>query len=151
MRKAVFGAGCFWHVQEAFDNVKGVTKTVVGFMGGKNKNPTYKQVCYENTGHAEVTYVEYDEKKVSYKKLLELFWKIHNPTTKNRQGLDFGEQYRSVIFYYTKEQRDEAIKSLEREEKRIGKKIVTQVEKASEFYPAEDYHQNYYLKNKRVC
>lgn len=141
MQKACFGAGCFWHVELEFSKLKGVTKTFVGYMGGKIKNPSYEAVCTDRTGHAEVVYLEYDEKVISYDQLLNAFWKIHDPTTLNRQGPDIGTQYRSVIFYYSDEQKELAIKSKNR-----LKKVVTEIVPADVFYKAEDYHQKYLKK-----
>ena len=112
MSKATFGAGCFWHIEETFMNVKDVASTAVGYMGGNFENPTYEDVCSHKTGHAEVVQIAYDPKKVSYKELLEVFWKIHDPTSLNRQGPDIGAQYRSVIFYHNKKQKKEAEASL---------------------------------------
>lgn len=146
MALATFGAGCFWHVEEAFRTLKGVTKTTVGYMGGTMKNPTYEAVCSNETGHAEVCQVEYDEKKISFKELLKTFWNCHNPTQKNRQGPDVGTQYRSAIFYHSEKQKKEAEQSLKEEQKKYGKKIVTEIAKAGTFYPAEDYHQKYLMK-----
>lgn len=152
---ATFGAGCFWGVEAAFREVKGVTNTTVGFMGGISKNPTYKEVCADTTGHAEAIQVEYDPSQISYDKLLDLFWDIHNPTTPNRQGPDVGAQYRSVIFYYTPEQEKAARQSKEKLEKlrKFKGKIVTDIMPAGEFYKAEEYHQQYYKKQgiKPTC
>lgn len=149
LEKAVFGAGCFWHVEEEFRKVKGVVNTTVGFMGGKTKNPSYFKVCTGLTGYAEVCLVEYDKDEVSYKELLRVFWKIHNPTQKNRQGFDIGTQYRSVIFYFSEEQKRLALESKEKEQKKHKKKIVTEIKPAEEFYKAEEYHQRY-LEKKGV-
>ena len=150
--KATFGAGCFWHVELAFSKVDGVKSTAVGYMGGKYKNPTYEDVCAGFTGHAEVCQVEFDPKKVSYEMLLNLFWSIHDPTTFNRQGLDVGEQYRSVIFYHNEKQKKLAQASLEMEQQKQKKKIVTQIAKAGKFWKAEEYHQKYMEKSRRkVC
>lgn len=149
MEKATFGAGCFWHVEEAFRHLKGVTSTTVGYMGGTLKNPTYEDVCNDNTGHAEVLEVTYDPAKISYNDLLSVFWDIHDPTTTNRQGPDVGTQYRSVIFYHTIEQKTAAElskKSLEQSRK-YKKNIVTEITKATTFYPAEEYHQHYFAKH----
>lgn len=144
--QATFGAGCFWHVEEAFREVKGVVKTAVGYMGGKAKNPSYEEVCSDETGHAEVVHVEFDSKKVSYEQLLEIFWGCHNPTTPNRQGLDVGTQYRSVIFYHNEKQKVAAERSKESEQKKYKQKIVTKIAPAQEFYRAEEYHQQYLEK-----
>ncbi|MEK6821526.1 MAG: peptide-methionine (S)-S-oxide reductase MsrA [archaeon] len=151
---ATFGAGCFWGVEELYRTTPGVTRTQVGFMGGRTKNPSYEAVCYLFTGHAEVVHIEFDPKKVSYATLLELFWNNHNPTTLNRQGLDIGSQYRSVIFYHSEKQHEEAEASKTELEK-SGKwknKIVTQIVPAEEFYAAEEYHQKYLMKkNLKSC
>jgi peptide-methionine (S)-S-oxide reductase len=146
MEKATFGAGCFWHVEEAFREIKGVVKTEAGYMGGKMKNPTYEDVCTDETGHAEVVQVEFDPKVVQYEKLLEVFWNSHNPTQKNRQGPDEGTQYRSAIFYYSESQKKTAEKSLKEAQKKFKDKIATEIVKANTFYPAEDYHQKYLMK-----
>ena len=151
IEKATFGAGCFWGVQAAFDKIKGVVNTVVGYTGGHFNNPSYEDVCSDNTGHAEAIEVEFDSKTVSYQELLEIFWKIHDPTQVNRQGPDVGEQYRSAIFYYDDKQKLTAKKSLEKESKKYNKKIATEITKASKFYPAEGYHQKYYLRHPVVC
>ena len=145
---ATFGAGCFWGVESAFKELKGVRETSVGFMGGRTANPSYKDVCYNNTGHAEVVHLLYDPKVVTYKQLLKTFFETHNPTEVNRQGPDVGDQYRSVIFYHNDKQKmlaEEAIAKLE-ESKLFKQPIATEVTKASEFYMAEDYHQDYYTK-----
>jgi peptide-methionine (S)-S-oxide reductase len=146
MEKATFGAGCFWHVEEAFREIKGVSKTEVGYMGGAMKNPTYEDVCTDETGHAEVVQVEFDPKIVSYDKLLEAFWTIHDPTQKNRQGPDEGTQYRSAIFYHSEAQKKAAEKSLKEAQKKFKEKIATEITKAGTFYPAEEYHQKYLMK-----
>ncbi len=143
---ATFGAGCFWHVEEAFREIKGVVKTEVGYMGGTMKNPTYEDVCTDETGHAEVVQVEFDPKIVSYEKLLEVFWSIHDPTQKNRQGPDEGTQYRSAIFYHSEEQKKAAEKSLREIQKKYKEKIATEIVKANTFYRAEEYHQKYLMK-----
>ncbi|UCH71527.1 MAG: peptide-methionine (S)-S-oxide reductase MsrA [Thermoplasmatales archaeon] len=147
---ATFGAGCFWGVEASFEKIKGVTKTTVGYMGGNFKNPTYEDVCTDKTGHAEVTQVEFDNIIVSYDELLDVFWNIHDPTQKNRQGVDIGSQYRSVIFYHNKNQKNTAEKSKTRltELKKYKKPIVTEITEAKEFYKAEEYHQDYLKKNK---
>jgi peptide-methionine (S)-S-oxide reductase len=148
MEKATFGAGCFWHVEEAFRCLHGVFSTRVGFMGGTLKNPTYEDVCTGKTGYAEVVEVTFDPIKISYEELLRTFWEIHDPTTLNRQGPDVGTNYRSVIFYYTPEQKIAAEHSKEALEKskKYRKKIVTEIAKATEFYQAEEYHQHYLEK-----
>jgi peptide-methionine (S)-S-oxide reductase len=150
MQKAAFGAGCFWRVQASFDKVKGVEKTTVGYMGGTLKNPTYKDVCTDTTGHAEVVEILFDETQVSYKELLDVFWKIHDPTLLNRQGPGIGTQYRSIIFYYTTEQKQkaEASKHSLEQTKKSKDRIVTEIVPAVTFYPAEEYHQKYLTKHK---
>ena len=149
MEKATFGAGCFWHVEEAFRHLKGVHATKVGYSGGTTKNPTYEDVCTDKTGHAEVIEVTYDPKIITYEELLQVFWDIHDPTTKNRQGPDVGTQYRSVIFYHTPEQKTKAELSKKNLEqlKKYSKKIVTEILEAPTFYPAEEYHQQYLAKH----
>jgi peptide-methionine (S)-S-oxide reductase len=146
--KATFGMGCFWGAEETFRAVKGVVSTAVGYMGGKLESPTYNDVCTDKTGHAEVVQVEYDPSRITYRELLDIFWESHDPTTLNRQGLDRGTQYRSVIFFHTKEQEEEAKKSkaeLERS-KRLKRPIVTEMIPASTFWRAEEYHQKYLQK-----
>jgi peptide-methionine (S)-S-oxide reductase len=149
--KAMFAAGCFWHVQFAFDKLEGIIKTEVGYAGGNKDNPSYEEVCSDTTGHAEVVLVEYDEKKVSYEEILNVFFKMHNPTQLNRQGPDVGKQYRSAIFYYNEDQKDLALKKIKEEQNNYVEKIVTEVKKAPKFYKAEEYHQDYFKKNGRVC
>ncbi len=147
---ATFGAGCFWGVEETFGNLPGVLKTTIGYIGGHTENPTYEEVCTDKTGHVEALQLEYDPSIISYEKLLEVFWKNHDPTTENRQGPNVGSQYRSVIFYHTPEQKLIAEKSKEQLE--LGdiygrKDIVTEILPATIFYPAEDYHQKYLAKH----
>jgi peptide-methionine (S)-S-oxide reductase len=148
MKKAMFGAGCFWGVEETFRNLEGVINTAVGYAGGTLENPTYKDVCTDRTGHAEVVEVEYDSAKISYEQLLETFWSNHDPTTLNRQGPDFGSQYRSAIFYYDDSQREAAEASKERlnSSGRFRRPIVTEIVAAPTFYRAEEYHQRYLQK-----
>ena len=148
LQMATFAAGCFWGVEEAFTKIKGVKATRVGYIGGNLPNPTYEDVCTDRTGHAEALQVEYDPKEVSYEELLDLFWSIHNPTTKNRQGPDIGSQYRSTIFYHTPEQERIAKKSKQEldDSTKFQTKIVTEIVPATAFYQAEDYHQKYYQK-----
>ena len=145
---ATFGAGCFWGVEAAFRQIKGVKATAVGFMGGATDNPTYEDVCYRDTGHAEVVEVEYDPALVSYDELLAVFWENHDPTTLNRQGPDIGEQYRSAIFCHTPEQHAaaEASKQQLEREARYRRPIVTEIIPAATFYKADDYHQQYLEK-----
>lgn len=149
MEKATFGAGCFWGVEEAFRHIKGVTATAVGYSGGKFKNPTYHDVCGGDTGHAEVVQVEFDPAAVSYERLLDAFWKCHDPTTRNRQGPDVGTQYRSAIFYHTAQQQAAANASKEKlaASGQYQRPVVTEIVPASEFYRAEEYHQQYFAKN----
>jgi peptide-methionine (S)-S-oxide reductase len=149
---AVFAAGCFWHIEEAFLKVSGVIKTRAGYAGGTAKNPTYEQVCSGATGHAESVEVVYDPAKISYEKLLAVFWKIHDPTSLNRQGPDVGTNYRSAIFYQNERQRKAAMKSRDELQKRMRSgKIVTEINRASGFYPAEEYHQKYFAKRGKAC
>jgi peptide-methionine (S)-S-oxide reductase len=147
---ATFANGCFWCTEAIFQQVKGVHKVTSGYMGGHVSNPTYKAVCTGTTGHAECLQVLYDPQVVSYKDLLEVFWKTHDPTTLNRQGNDEGTQYRSAVFYHTAEQQTLAAAYKQKlSEARIwSDPIVTEIAAASAFYPAEDYHQNYYNQNK---
>jgi peptide-methionine (S)-S-oxide reductase len=147
--KAIFAAGCFWGVQTAFDKMKGVTSTTVGYTGGKVKNPSYEQVCTGATGHAEACLVEFDPSQVSYGDLLTLFWKIHDPTTPNRQGPDIGHQYRSAVFFLspTQEKEARAVRQKLAKSGQFDDEIVTEIAPAGEFYPAEEYHQKYFEKH----
>jgi len=147
LETATFGAGCFWGVEDAFMNVRGVKKTEVGFMGGKTRNPTYEEVCTDRTGHAEVVHLKYDPDEVSYEKLLEVFWSTHDPTTMNRQGPDVGSQYRSVIFYHNEKQKKLAEKSKIEKSGEYDKPVVTEIVRAKEFYRAEEHHQKYHQKH----
>ncbi|MBI4451274.1 peptide-methionine (S)-S-oxide reductase MsrA [Candidatus Woesearchaeota archaeon] len=153
--KATFAAGCFWHVEDSFMHLKGVKSTRVGYTGGVAEKPSYQLVCTGVTGHAEAVEVEYDPKIISYGDLLAVFWKIHDPTTQDRQGPDVGNQYRSAIFYHDEAQRKAAERSKQAEQKKHKQAIVTQIVKASLFYPAEEYHQNYFEKHglhgSKVC
>lgn len=146
MAKATFGAGCFWGVEAEFRKIEGVTSTAVGYSGGHVPNPTYKQVCSDRTGHAEVVQVEYDPSRVSYEELLDVFWTTHDPTQVNRQGPDYGTQYRTVIFVHDEDQEKAALASRERAQDRFRRPIATQIEPAKEFYRAEEYHQRYLEK-----
>jgi peptide-methionine (S)-S-oxide reductase len=148
LEKATFGAGCFWGVEAAFRQIKGVISTSVGYSGGSYQNPSYHDVCTGRTGHAEVVEVVYDPAKVSYEDLLKVFWENHDPTTMNRQGPDIGTQYRSAIFFHTPEQQAAALSSKNELDSngRYRRPIVTQIEPASQFYVAEDYHQQYLEK-----
>ena len=147
--RATFGAGCFWHVEEEFSKVKGVVDTSVGFAGGTVPEPSYERVCRGDTGHAEVVHIKFDPKIITYEELLDIFWSIHDPTQLNRQGPDVGEQYRTVIFYYDDEQKAAALKSKKEQSKKYKKPIVTQIEPASKFFRAEEYHQRYFEKQRR--
>ncbi len=152
MEKATFAAGCFWGVEAAFRRAPGVTATRVGYTGGTVPTPSYELVCSDATGHAEAVEVTYDPERVSYDHLLDVFWSSHNPTTRNRQGFDVGSQYRSAIFFHTREQEAAARASRDRleAEGRFRRPIVTEIEPASEFYEAEDYHQRYLEKRGRA-
>lgn len=145
IKEAVFGAGCFWCYEPAFNALKGVIKAIPGYAGGETSNPTYEQVCTGKTGHTEVVHIEYDEAIISYKELLEVFWKIHNPTQLNRQGNDIGWQYRSVIFYYDEIQKIEAAtaKKTLNDSHVWEQEIATVIEPIYNFFPAEDYHKDY--------
>ena len=153
MEKATFGAGCFWGVEVSFANIPGVTATAVGYEGGKTQAPSYKDVCTDSTGHAEVVEVDFDPDRVSYATLLDAFFSLHDPTQLNRQGPDWGTQYRSAIFYHSPEQKEVAeakIGELTAAGKFAPKKIVTQVTPAQTFWRAEDYHQRYLEKRGMV-
>ncbi len=148
MEKATFGAGCFWGVEATFRQVEGVKETQVGFSGGALENPTYRDVCADKTGHAEVVEVTFDPARASYEKLLDVFWQVHDPTQLNRQGPDVGTQYRSAIFYHSPEQEAAARASKGRLQAsgRFRRPIVTEITPASKFYRAEEYHQRYFEK-----
>jgi len=149
--KATFGAGCFWHVEEIFRKTSGVKSTQVGYSDGATKNPTYEDVCTDTTGHAEAVEVDYDPQEVSYEELLKIFWNNHNPTTLNRQGPDVGKQYRSAVFFHTPEQKKTAIEMKEKlnpiAREKFQSDIVTEIKPASDFYRAEEYHQQYFAKS----
>ena len=149
IERAMFGAGCFWGVEEIVRKFKGVTKTEVGYAGGSFENPTYKDVCTGNTGHAEVIYIEFDPTIISYKELVELFFRYHNPTTLNRQENDVGSQYRSIIFYDSIEQKEtaELVKDKVNQSGKWRDPVVTTIEAWAKFWTAEDYHQDYLQKN----
>ena len=149
MKKATFGAGCFWGVEAAFRQIDGVTGTRVGYSGGTLDNPTYEDVCSHTTGHAEVVEVTYDPERVSYEQLLDVFWNKHDPTQLNRQGWDIGDQYRSTIFFHDEEQEEAARRSMASEQANWSAPIVTRIEPAQTFYEAEDYHQQYLEKRGR--
>jgi peptide-methionine (S)-S-oxide reductase len=151
MAVATFAAGCFWGVEETFRRTPGVTATTVGYTGGITQDPTYEQVCAGDTGHAEAVRVEFDPNQISYDALLELFWKMHDPTQKNRQGFDVGSQYRSAIFVHDADQREKAAASLREHDEsgRFPRPIVTEIVDAPAFHAAEDYHQQYMAKRGR--
>ena len=146
--KAIFAAGCFWGVEQTFTKLTGILSTKVGYTGGNKENPTYKEVCTGYTGHAESVLINFDTNLISYNSLLNIFWKCHDPTTLNQQGLDIGSQYRSAIFYLTEDQRIIANKSKENISQKYKDKIVTEIIQANKFYLAEEYHQKYLQKNK---
>ena len=148
-QKAVFAAGCFWGVEAKFRAVPGVADARSGYAGGQLENPTYRQVCGGDTGHAEAVEVVFDPAAVSYDQLLEVFWNLHDPTQKNRQGPDVGSQYRSAIFFHDEAQRAAATESREREQERRSRPIATEIAAAGIFWPAEDYHQRYLEKRRR--
>ncbi len=152
MEKATFAAGCFWGVEESFRKINGVVSTSVGYTGGTFKDPTYKDVCSGKTGHAEAIEVVYDPSQISYEELLTVFWNIHDPTTLNRQGPDVGAQYRSGIFFHTPEQKAVAVASKEKLQRsgRYRNPVVTEITPASQFYRAEEYHQQYMEKRGRA-
>ena len=145
--KALLGAGCFWGIEEMFRKIEGILDTKVGYAGGALSNPTYQDVCSGNTGHAEVVQIEFDPNKISFKKILDHFWLCHDPTQLNRQGPDIGTQYRSVIFYFTDEQRVIAEESKNNFQKQLSSKIVTEILQFTNFFEAEEYHQCYIQKN----
>ncbi len=151
MEKATWGAGCFWGVEATFRRIQGVVSTSVGYMGGHWENPCYLDVCARVTGHAEVVQVEYDPQQVSYQDLLETFWDGHDPTSLNRQGPDRGEQYRSVIFYHTPEQKQLAIASKQKQQNsgKYDRDIVTEIKPASAYYLASEEHQQYFEKRQK--
>jgi peptide-methionine (S)-S-oxide reductase len=151
VENATFGAGCFWQVEAAFRQVPGVTDTAAGYSGGTVPNPTYGDVCTGRTGHAEVVRVDFDPGRVAYEELLSVFWKVHDPTTLNRQGPDVGTQYRSAIFFHTPEQREAALASKDEAQRPSNKPIVTEITPAAEFYRAEEYHQRYLEKRGQAA
>ena len=151
MEKALFGAGCFWGVEETFRKLKGVKTTEVGYCGGYTNNPTYEEVCVGNTNHAEVVLIQYDETEISFEKLLDHFWKCHDPTTINRQGPDIGTQYRSIIFYYNDSQKKASNFSKEEYSKKQKLNIVTEITKVKDYFKAEEYHQKYIQKTGLHC
>jgi len=146
MEKATFAAGCFWGVEAAFRQIEGVTDAQVGYTGGTLSNPTYRDVCTDGTGHAEAVEITFDPERVGYEELLDAFWKMHDPTTLNRQGPDVGTQYRSAVFFHTPEQESAARASKEKAQARFRRPVVTEITPASRFYRAEEYHQRYLEK-----
>jgi peptide-methionine (S)-S-oxide reductase len=150
MEQATLGAGCFWCVEAVFEQLDGVTSVVAGYAGGTKANPTYEDVCTGNTGHAEVTQITFDPSKISYEKLLHVFWKSHDPTTLNRQGADIGTQYRSAIFYHDDRQRLAAERSKAEAQRELDHSIVTEIQPLEKFYPAENYHQDYYNTHRNA-
>tara|TARA_Y100001970_G_scaffold249807_1_gene320807 strand:+ start:3944 stop:4405 length:462 start_codon:yes stop_codon:yes gene_type:complete len=151
MEKALFGAGCFWGIEDFFSKIKGVEETKVGYSGGFVENPSYEIVCQGNTNHIEAVLIIYDENQVSFDFLLEQFWNCHDPTTLNRQGPDIGTQYRSAIFFYNNEQKKLAINSMIKHQEKFNNKIVTEIIAYEKFYLAEDYHQKYIQKTGKYC
>ncbi len=149
MQKATFGAGCFWCVEAVFERLEGVVDVIPGYSGGHKNNPTYKEICTGTTGHAEVAQITFDPKIITYDNLLNMFWKSHDPTTRNRQGNDIGTQYRSAIFYHNNEQKTIAEKSKKKVDNSniFSNPIVTEITKLEKFWVAEDYHNNYYNNN----
>ncbi len=145
----VIGGGCFWCVEAAFKQLDGVKNVTPGYAGGHSENPTYREVCNAGTGHAEVVKIEYDGSEISYEDILELFFKIHDPTTKNKEGPDKGAQYRSIILYLNEKQREKAENFIDSKQKEYADKIMTEIELMDEFYPAEEKHQNYFEKNAK--
>lgn len=148
MKKLLLGGGCFWCVEAVFSSVKGVANAISGYAGGKRKNPSYEQVCSGATGHAEVVEINYDDTLITMEELLDIFWEIHDPTTLNRQGADAGTQYRSVIYYSDAQEKEVILNSIKKTSNRFEDEIVTEVSELPEFYPAEDYHQNYFAQNQ---
>jgi peptide-methionine (S)-S-oxide reductase len=148
--KGLFGAGCFWSVETSFRKIWGVSEAICGYSGGHTNGPTYNDICTGKTGHAEVVQVEYEPSQITYEALLDAFWSCHNPTTLNQQGLDIGSQYRSVIFYFTEEQKIIANSSKIKLQKEKYEPIVTEILPATEFYRAEEYHQKYFEKNNLI-
>ncbi len=150
LEKATFGGGCFWCVEAVYERLPGVQSVVSGYAGGTKANPTYEEVCTGETGHAEVAQITYDPSKIKFEKLLEWFWKAHDPTTLNRQGGDAGTQYRSVIFYHDEAQKKAAEQSKAAAQKTFEETIVTEIQPLKQFFPAEDYHQDYFKNHKNA-
>jgi len=147
MHKITLGGGCFWCIEAVYSQTKGIIKATCGYANGHTKNPTYKDVCTGTTGHAEVVQVEFDDKIIPLERVLDILWTIHDPTTLNRQGADAGTQYRSCIYFKGEKQKEIVIESLQKAQSEFRDKIVTEVAPLQMFYPAEDYHQNYFVKN----
>jgi peptide-methionine (S)-S-oxide reductase len=147
LSRAILGGGCFWCLEAAFEGLEGVSSVTNGYAGGAKEQPSYEEVCSGSTGHAEVVRIAFDPGKTSYDRILELFWKVHDPTSLNRQGADLGTQYRSVIFYADEAQRAAAEASMAAEGARLGRKLATELLPAPRFWPAEDYHQGYFRKH----
>ena len=147
IKEAIFGGGCFWCLEAAFEIVDGVLDVESGYANGHKENPNYKEVCTDTTGYAEVVKIKYDDSKITYKDLLKIFFTIHDPTTLNRQGADYGSQYRSIIIYLNQEQKKEALEFINTLQKYLDRKIVTKVEPLKNYYKAEEYHQDYFRKN----
>ena len=149
LKKTTLGGGCFWCIEALFKSLEGVHSVVSGYMGGEKINPTYEDVCSGTTGHAEVIHIEFDPMNISFREILEVFFQVHNPTTLNRQGGDVGTQYRSVVFYYNDEQKAITEKTIDivNESEVYASPVVTQISKATKFYPAEAYHQDYFALN----
>ncbi|MFW6214502.1 MAG: peptide-methionine (S)-S-oxide reductase MsrA [Alkalispirochaetaceae bacterium] len=146
-QKATLGGGCFWCLEAIYKRIDGVEEVTSGYAGGAVKDPTYREVCTGQTGHAEVVEITYDPEKISYEQILDLFWEAHDPTTLNRQGADVGTQYRSAIFYHNPEQKEIALQSKEKAQEQFRDPIVTEITELETFYPAEDYHQDYFDLN----
>jgi peptide-methionine (S)-S-oxide reductase len=147
LQRATFAAGCFWGVEASFREIEGVVRTRVGYTGGNTDHPSYKEVCSDTTGHAEAVEIWFDPGLVSYDELLNVFWSIHDPTTPNRQGWDFGSQYRSAIFFHGLDQEQDALASRDAQQRALGRPIVTEIVSAQPFHEAEDYHQRFFEKN----
>ena len=148
--KATLAGGCFWCLEAVYKRISGVVSVTSGYAGGEVPNPTYKEVCTGQTGHAEVVQIEYDQAVISYEQILDLFWEAHDPTTLNRQGADVGTQYRSAIFYHNEEQKKKAQDSKEQAQEKFSDPIVTEITELDTFYPAEDYHQDYFDLNPQA-
>lgn len=148
--KATLAGGCFWCLEAVYKRIEGVKEVTSGYAGGSVVNPTYREVCTGTTGHAEVVQIDYDSTLISYEQILDLFWEAHDPTTLNRQGADVGPQYRSAIFYHDEEQKKKAVASKERAQQMFKDPIVTEITELDRFYPAEDYHQDYFDLNPQA-